>query len=310
MKKKPLNPLVHFVVTGAAENCNPHPDFDTKYYLDNNPDVSAAGINPLAHFLLHGQDEGRQSKPAGVGASEPGAIGTLNSHWRDGSFIPNGGSQDRNSPNDFFRLLEHLNEPAEDLISYGCRHISRFMYFIWWGRNDLKAAYPLEDREGRDSFAKWFLFHGLEEFHLDANACPDELVKHLSEPVVGYENSEAWFTKFVLGAWENEVELQAKFPVDTALQRRKFVLWLGAIGRDSNRFSAKLLGPQFAELWAMPTQYDGIGQGLWVLWQARPDLQARYNLLEPGGRRSYIQWFNSLGQDECDLRQCLESVPT
>ena len=33
--------------------------FDTKFYLANNPDIAAAGINPLAHYDLVGWREGR-----------------------------------------------------------------------------------------------------------------------------------------------------------------------------------------------------------------------------------------------------------
>jgi hypothetical protein len=35
-------------------------DFDTAKYLTANPDVKAAGVDPLAHFLGNGAQEGRQ----------------------------------------------------------------------------------------------------------------------------------------------------------------------------------------------------------------------------------------------------------
>ena len=38
---------------------NPEPDFDAVYYLANNPDVAAAGVNPLQHYLQYGWKEGR-----------------------------------------------------------------------------------------------------------------------------------------------------------------------------------------------------------------------------------------------------------
>lgn len=41
-----------------------HEMFDAAYYLENNPDVAAAGIDPLAHFLEHGWREGRHPHPA------------------------------------------------------------------------------------------------------------------------------------------------------------------------------------------------------------------------------------------------------
>jgi hypothetical protein len=37
--------------------------FDPEWYLARNPDVARAGIDPLEHFLKHGQWEGRAPNP-------------------------------------------------------------------------------------------------------------------------------------------------------------------------------------------------------------------------------------------------------
>jgi hypothetical protein len=39
------------------------PLFDEDYYLSSNPDVSAAGVDPWLHYLLHGAHEGRDPSP-------------------------------------------------------------------------------------------------------------------------------------------------------------------------------------------------------------------------------------------------------
>src|SRR5450631_2868134 len=38
--------------------------FDDKFYLKTYPDVAAAGIDPLLHYLLHGASEGRWPNPS------------------------------------------------------------------------------------------------------------------------------------------------------------------------------------------------------------------------------------------------------
>ena len=38
---------------------NAEPDFDPAYYLAHNPDVAAAGVDPLQHCLTYGWKEGR-----------------------------------------------------------------------------------------------------------------------------------------------------------------------------------------------------------------------------------------------------------
>ena len=44
--------------------------FDAQYYLAANPDVAAAGVDPLAHYLAFGAQEGRPIFPAGSDGSD------------------------------------------------------------------------------------------------------------------------------------------------------------------------------------------------------------------------------------------------
>jgi GT2 family glycosyltransferase len=58
-----LNPLLHYVQYGAQEGRNPHPLFDAAFYRAHNPDVAAAGLNPLLHYVQYGAQEGRNPHP-------------------------------------------------------------------------------------------------------------------------------------------------------------------------------------------------------------------------------------------------------
>ena len=58
-----INPLLHFIAAGAFEGRRPHPLFDTTFYLAKYPDVAAAHVNPLGHYLKHGAFEGRHPHP-------------------------------------------------------------------------------------------------------------------------------------------------------------------------------------------------------------------------------------------------------
>ena len=61
--KGPLPPLLHYIVAGAFEGMNPHPWFDTEFYLRKYPDLEEPEVNPLFHYLLHGAAEGRKPHP-------------------------------------------------------------------------------------------------------------------------------------------------------------------------------------------------------------------------------------------------------
>ncbi len=58
-----VNPLVHFLRAGAAEGLNPHPLFSTNYYAMRNPEVSQSGMNPLRHYMEKGAEQGFDPHP-------------------------------------------------------------------------------------------------------------------------------------------------------------------------------------------------------------------------------------------------------
>src|SRR5262249_26113488 len=61
--KAHVNPSVHYTNTGWKEGRDPHPLFDTSFYLDRNPDVAKTGVNPLWHYVRWGWKEGRDPHP-------------------------------------------------------------------------------------------------------------------------------------------------------------------------------------------------------------------------------------------------------
>lgn len=53
------DPVRHYLGEGARLGLSPGPEFDGNWYLSAYPDVANANLNPLVHFLKHGQQEGR-----------------------------------------------------------------------------------------------------------------------------------------------------------------------------------------------------------------------------------------------------------
>lgn len=56
------DPLAHFLVYGWREGRDPAPDFSLADYLELNPDVAASGVNPFVHYVQTGRAEGRIAK--------------------------------------------------------------------------------------------------------------------------------------------------------------------------------------------------------------------------------------------------------
>jgi glycosyltransferase involved in cell wall biosynthesis len=63
-----LEPFRHFVEFGISEGRSAHPFFDSDWYLEANPDVAASGVPPLRHFIECGMEEGRNPHPLFDGA--------------------------------------------------------------------------------------------------------------------------------------------------------------------------------------------------------------------------------------------------
>ena len=59
-----VNPLQHYYQFGFREGRDPNILFDTDYYLEQNPDVAAAGVNPLQHYYEFGSSERRNPSAA------------------------------------------------------------------------------------------------------------------------------------------------------------------------------------------------------------------------------------------------------
>jgi glycosyltransferase involved in cell wall biosynthesis len=58
-----MNPLVHYLLHGDAEGRKPGPSFDPAWYRTVNPDVARSGMNTLSHWCRHGEGEGRWGHP-------------------------------------------------------------------------------------------------------------------------------------------------------------------------------------------------------------------------------------------------------
>jgi hypothetical protein len=64
----PEAPLFDYLVSGWRRGVAPHVLFDAAWYLQTNPDVRDAGLEPLTHYVTHGGLEGRSPHPLFDGA--------------------------------------------------------------------------------------------------------------------------------------------------------------------------------------------------------------------------------------------------
>ncbi|CAN7612043.1 hypothetical protein LJR235_004529 [Pararhizobium sp. LjRoot235] len=58
-----MTPAYHFLWIGHLMNRNPSLLFSTKDYIKRYPDVAAANVNSLLHYIRYGKHEGRETFP-------------------------------------------------------------------------------------------------------------------------------------------------------------------------------------------------------------------------------------------------------
>ncbi|HEX4044012.1 MAG TPA: glycosyltransferase [Xanthobacteraceae bacterium] len=61
-----IDPVIHYLAHGAVEGRNPSPTFWTSYYRENNGDVRESNVNPFYHYLQHGRAGRRKPNPIGL----------------------------------------------------------------------------------------------------------------------------------------------------------------------------------------------------------------------------------------------------
>lgn len=81
-----IDPILHYIDHGVAEFRNPNPDFDTQYYLTQYPDVALAAMNPLDHYIRFGKSEERETRRAPATNSTTAARVSL--HQRPDTYVP------------------------------------------------------------------------------------------------------------------------------------------------------------------------------------------------------------------------------
>ncbi len=124
--------LAHFLRLRRTGRVSPVAEFDAAFYLQTNPDVSAAGMDPMEHYLVRGFAEGRPPSPGFNARRWPGArldpnplLGLL--RWRErvqaDSEAPNIASEVRRNtrPHPEFEEVSPLPagiRPAAKLLAY------------------------------------------------------------------------------------------------------------------------------------------------------------------------------------------------
>ena len=57
-----VEPASHYLLAGGFEGRDPGPHFSSSGYLDRYADVKVSGQNPLVHYLRYGRREGRAAQ--------------------------------------------------------------------------------------------------------------------------------------------------------------------------------------------------------------------------------------------------------
>lgn len=158
----------HYVRHGGARGLSPSPLFDGPQYLANNPDVAAAGLNPLLHYLDCGRAEGRAICPP----ARPDTVARLatselfDANWYRATQAPDVGLDEAArhylqegatrglSPGPLFDGPLYLRSNA-DVAAAGTNPL---LHYLECGRSEGRSACPVADPAAVARIAAYELF--------------------------------------------------------------------------------------------------------------------------------------------------------
>lgn len=221
---------------------------------------------------------------------------------------------------DIFRLC---NEPEPGIATAeGNPVVTRLMYFIYIKRPDLRAAFNLYDPDGQARFCEWFVTSAEREYRIprvfippfatisipastgSEIPAPPELASRVRHPGTVLYRFLVRVDKAVLHAiW---MKLPPRYKHLTKREWDKLIAWslrrasaerqvlhaeVGNNGNPVNRLSAPALIQQL-----LPDVY--ISKLMYLIWNARPDLQSAFDLASVDGQKAFVGWFRSAAQRE------------
>ncbi len=164
---------------------NTDPDFDAAYYLAHNPDVAAAGVNPLQHYLQYGWHEGRDpsayfSTSWYLRQNPDVAAAQLNPLYH----FENYGWREGRDPGPNFSLSKYL-DANPDVKAAG---VDALQQFLVAGRTQGRVAIPVTPPDALVDRA-WYLAQ-----HPEVAASGEDAEAHYNRVgwTLGY-NPDQWF---------------------------------------------------------------------------------------------------------------------
>lgn len=158
--------------------------FDEHWYVQQYPDVKLVGMDPAEHFLWIGRRLGRHpsSRTTQLAAIPEDLVNLRQSPKQTGN-------------NPARTMHAYLGAPTENLPPLDGYPITRFMYYLWNSRLDLKSIFDLQHLDQRIAFCEWYVEHARQEYGLSYDAYPLALLQKLAHA----ESSVASLANELLG---------------------------------------------------------------------------------------------------------------
>jgi GT2 family glycosyltransferase/cephalosporin hydroxylase len=140
-----IDPLEHYLKWGAGEGRNPNPLFQAAWYLARNPDVAEAKLNPLEHYREWGVKDGRDPSPLfSTNWYLAQNPDVTAAHLNPLAHYLEHGAGEGRDPHPLFEANWYLAENPE------VRGLNPLEHYLRWGCHHQRSPHPLFD-------ATWYL---------------------------------------------------------------------------------------------------------------------------------------------------------
>jgi len=169
------------------------------------------------------------------------------------------------------------------------------MWYAFLLRVDVRRGMDPGDPGIQMDFLCWWAVFGRKEYPLHAYL-GDALKEVLWE--TGQENGLPRIVSFLYKARE---DLQDQFPLHSPENKEALLDWVFVSGLVEHGLADTLAGSVRGWLSACPGGRGGGNRLMGMLWKARGDLQAAFDLSTPGGRDGFAHWFQADAAPELEV---------
>lgn len=153
--------------------------------------------------------------------------------------------------------------------------LTKFMYFLWESRADLRKVFDLRDQDQQQEFVWWYFRHGVSEASLERYVT-EEQRNWLNDADPQFPaGGPISITRLMGKVWQERSDLQDAFDLSNVSMHEEFLGWYFTYGLRDLKIATYMTTEQ-AKWLTQKRQHRNLPNILFHIWQTEAELQKRF----------------------------------